>query len=271
MDLTISVTNTNRRDYLRECLQSLVADTSGIDAEIIVVDNASTDGSAEMVAEEFPGVQVLRNEVKRGYATNHNRIFSIAQGKYILVHTEDVYVLSGALPTLVAFLDAHPRAGIVGPQVRRAPYLRERTGAAYLKYPTPGNLLRQNITAYLGLRKLFPGARWVQKQDIGAKDFTHSYQVAHVDGCCFLLRREALKDVRGFDETFPYYYGETDLCYRLRQAGWEIWFEPRAVVAHYGTLPYVWSKQRSLLMLQSIAHFNEKHFGIWAARGVYAV
>src|SRR6266851_9998007 len=117
-DLTVSLVNTNNRELLEACLESLFAQAGcGLDTEIYVVDNVSTDGSAQMVAERFPSVKLICNSKREGFGANHNKVLRIGTGRYFLVLNEDTVILEGALDRLVRFADEHPEAGVVGPRV----------------------------------------------------------------------------------------------------------------------------------------------------------
>jgi GT2 family glycosyltransferase len=231
VDLSALLVSWNTRDLLRRCLLSLRETAAelareGRTCEVIVVDNASADGSAAMVAAEFSGVRLIANAENRNYAAGSNQGLEVAQGATVLLMNPDTELPPGAACALLRFLDEHPRAGAVAPALVHPD---GRVQVSVRGFPTPAALLG-DLT---GLGRRFPRSCW------------GSYRPTHLDGgeplpvdqpmtSCLLVRHGALAAVGGFDEQFPLFFNDVDLCYRLRAAGWEIWYDPRVRVLHYG-------------------------------------
>jgi hypothetical protein len=211
-DLSVSIVNTNSRELVLACLESL----AGTEAEIVVLDNASEDGSDEAVRERFPDVRVIAQEFRAGFAANHNTVIRATTGPYVYVLNEDTTADDWRFERLVAYLDAHPRVAALGPKLV---YPDGRRQDSAWRFPTP-------LVSTFGLLSL---GRLGVKQSRG--DEVRS--VDWVMGAALLLRRAALEDVGLFDEGFFLYSEEVDLQFRLRQAGWEVHYFPDATVVHH--------------------------------------
>lgn len=211
-DLSVSIVNTNSRELLLSCLDTL----RGAQAEIVVLDNASEDGSADAVRERFPEVRVLAQEFRAGFGANHNTVIRATDSRYVYVLNEDTTAPDWAFARIVAYLDAHPRVAALGP---RLVYPDGRLQDSAWRFPTP-------LVSTLGL--LTVGKLGV-KQSHGES----AHGVDWVMGAALVLRREALQQVGLFDEEFFLYSEEVDLQFRLRQAGWEVHYFPDATVVHH--------------------------------------
>lgn len=225
MLLSISIVNWNTREDLRKSLQSLPAGAHNTPLEVFVVDNASTDGSAEMVEAEFPHVRVLRNSENRGFAHANNLALREATGDYLLLLNPDTIVHDGALDALVAGMEAHPEAGIGG-----AKLLNPDGSLQYScrRFPTFATGVFRNST----LGRLFPGN--AQVRDYLMTDFDHA-SIAEVDwvsGAALCIRRATLEEIGLLDEIFFMYCEDVDWCYRAGQAGWKVLYFPDAVITH---------------------------------------
>lgn len=259
IDLSVSVVNTNNRDLLAQCLDSICRTIQRIRYEIWVVDNCSTDGSVEMVRTRFPQVEIIENAERLGYSASHNRALQHCQGRYVLVFNEDMLVLSGALETMVAFMDAHPDAGMVGCRLLNA------DGSLQPSCRTFPSLWIQLFRS-LYLDKLFPGNRWTGANYMSYWGHDTVREVDVIKGCCMLVRHEVLEQVGLMDERFFIYYEETDWCYRTKQHGWKIYFTPDAEIIHYGEqTTRRQSARMTLIQRQSLLKYFRKHHGRAAA------
>jgi GT2 family glycosyltransferase len=211
-DLSVSIVNTESRELLLACLGSL----AGVDAEIVVLDNASEDGSVAAVRERFPEVRVIPQEFRAGFGANHNSVIRVTRGRYVYVLNEDTTADDWGFDRLIAYLDAHPRVAAVGP---RLVYPDGRRQDSAWRFPTP-------LVSALGLATL---GKLGVKQSLG--DVPR--QVDWVMGAAIVLRRKALAQVGLFDEDFFLYSEEVDLQFRLRQAGWEVHYVPDVTVVHH--------------------------------------
>lgn len=231
VDLTVSIINTNNKDLLRVCLNSLFENTRRLSLKVYVVDNACTDGSAEMVETGFPQVKLIRNKKRLGFCANHNQVLRIGQGRYLCILNEDTEILPGAFDLMVEFMDNHPSAGAVGPMSLNVDGSFQ---ASYSDFPTLWICLLQaaGVARYL-LGPYHPSYPPEQSQEPRSVDW--------VGGVCLMVRREALKQVGLLDEDFFVYGEETDWCYRMHQAGWQIWYLPSAQIRHWWER--AWSQQ----------------------------
>jgi GT2 family glycosyltransferase/glycosyltransferase involved in cell wall biosynthesis len=220
IDLSVVIVNWSTREDLRVCLTSLAAATAGLAAETLVVDNASSDGSAEMVRESFPSVELIENRRNAGFARANNQAFARARGRYILLLNPDTVVNGEALRGLLDFMDRTPGAGAAGLQLR---FPDGRLQNSYDSFPTFGSEL---LSKHL-LRALFP-ARYPSKRVIPQGPLP----VDIVIGACLILRQQVVETLRGFDEGYFLFVEEADLCFRIRRAGWEIYHLPHLSIVH---------------------------------------
>jgi N-acetylglucosaminyl-diphospho-decaprenol L-rhamnosyltransferase len=220
--LSIVIVNWNTCDLLAQCLSSIEQHPPPDACEVWVVDNASADGSAYMVRERFPGVHLIENRRNVGFAAANNQAIRRSQGRYVLLLNSDTEVQPGALPALVAFMDAQPRAGAAGARLLNADGTLQPSCHPML---TPGReFWRLLFLERLWPRATYPMHRW---------DRETPRPVEVIKGACLLLRREALDRVGPLDEGYFMYTEEVDFCYRLAQAGWQLWWVPRAEVIHH--------------------------------------
>jgi GT2 family glycosyltransferase len=225
MLLSICLVNWNTREDLRRCLASIPEGAQTIAYEILVVDNASADGSPEMVARDFPGVHLIRNDDNLGFSRANNQAIAHSRGDYILLLNSDTVVHPGALACLVAALDAHPEAGIAG-----AKLLNGDGSLQYScrRFPTFSAGLVRNSP----LARLLPGHKGVQ--DYLMTDFDHASRcsVDWVSGAALCIRRQTLQQIGRLDEGYFMYCEDVDWCYRAHQAGWDVQYIPDAVITH---------------------------------------
>ncbi len=246
IDLSVIVVTWNVRELARACLGALPAATQEISSEIIVVDNASADGTADMVASKFRQATLLRNDSNLGFARANNRGMEIARGRYFVLLNSDTLPPAGSLTAMVAFMDAHARAGAASPRLVRPagtpqPY-------AFGDDPSPVYLLRRGF-AHASKRYLHD---WSVSQPI---------QTQWVSGACLLARREAVEQVGGLDERIFMYFEDNDWCRRMRLAGWEVWYNPAAEVIHIGGASLNQNPRARAAYYDSLAYFYRKHYG----------
>jgi hypothetical protein len=262
MDVSVIIVNWNTCDILRECLLSIYKQTEIVDFEVVVVDNGSTDGSAEMVKEEFQSVILMENSHNKGFAAANNQGITVAKGRYVLLLNSDTIILNNAIAKTVAFADAHPEAAVVGCRVLNPDRTLQQT---CFMFPSILNLFLSSLYLY----KLFPNSRFFGRERMGWWKRNDVREVDVVTGCFMLVRREAIEQVGMMDERFFVYGEETDLCFRLKQAGWKIIFTPDAEIVHLGGASSSQMKRQMYLQLRgSILLFFRKHRGwlvYWAA------
>ena len=227
MKTAIVILNYNTRDYLRQFLPGLIASCAGQDAQVIVADNASTDGSVELLQAEFPEVPRILFTENHGFTGGYNRALAQVEADYYLLINSDIEVPEGWLDPLVEWMDRHPGCGACGPKLlsyhQRSHF--EYAGAA------GGRLDRYGYP--------FCRGRILQRveQDLGQYDTPA--QVLWVSGACLLVRSSVWKQLGGLDERFFAHMEEIDLCWRMQLRGWSVWMVPESFVYHIGggTLP----------------------------------
>jgi GT2 family glycosyltransferase len=254
--LSVVVVNTNHHDLLRQCLAALARADLPEGTEIIVVDNASADGSASMVEREFPAVRLLRGTVRRGPAANYNVGFAAARGDYLVVLNEDAEVSPAALGCLYRHLCAHPRVGLAAP---RLIYPDGRPQQSCNRFPGFSSAFKRLL--------LQAAARgpWVDdryQEEIEGRAFDPDWIMA----TSLMIRNSALRQVGPYDEQFEIYYEEIDLCRRLWSDGWRVSWVPEAVVQHHhGVSQFKLGSERDitfrLLLYQSRYRYFRKHHG----------
>jgi N-acetylglucosaminyl-diphospho-decaprenol L-rhamnosyltransferase len=245
-DLSVSIVNTNSRELLLACLETLPHDGP----EIVVLDNASEDGSVNALRGRFPDVRVIAQDFRAGFGANHNTVIRATEGRYVYVLNEDTTAGDWAFDRIVAYLDAHPRVAALGPRIV---YPDGRLQDSAWRFPTP-------LVSALGL--LTVGKLGV-KQSGGER----AHPVDWVMGAALVLRREALDEVGLFDEEFFLYSEEVDLQFRLRQAGWEVHYFPDATVVHHESQFSAEIPERRINeMWRSRHRYWHKHHGAAGAR-----
>lgn len=261
-DVSMVVVSFNTRDSLRRCLQTL-ARTSGVSHEIVVVDNASRDGSADMVAREFPGVVLLRSDVNLGFAAANDLAFRHCRGRSVVLVNSDAFPEEGAIAHALKRMEAEPGVGLAGARLEG---LDGSWQPSARSFPNPFF----DFLVLTGLSARFPRSRIFGRPDRTFADPREEAFVDWVPGAFAVIRREALEDVSGFDERFFLYYEEVDLCRRMRQAGWRIAYWPEVLVRHVGgassrkveTLTFSESgSQLTLWRMRSALLYYRKHHG----------
>lgn len=261
-DISIVIASWNGRSHLLDCLGSIDALDDSASRQIIVVDNASSDGGPEAVQASFPSVVLLRNAENLGFARACNRGIERAAGRYVCLMNSDVVTRPGTLDALVRFMDARPRVGLVGPRVLNSdgslqPSCRRVPGFA------------NQLSDAFALWRVFPRSPWCAAETMTywAHDSERSVDV--LGGCCLVARREALRDVGLLDESFFLYSEDVDWSMRFHGAGWDVRFCPDAEVVHAGGASssaapqrFAVEQQRARLMLY------RKHYSRPAVAGL---
>jgi len=255
MDISVAIVNWNTKDLLRQCLSSVFENLDGLQAEVIVVDNGSSDGSAQMVRRGFPRARLVEARQNLGFARASNLAYMQSSGRYFLLLNSDTVVLPGALSSLMSFLDSHPPAGAVGSKLLNPDGTLQRSCSPF---PTP---LTELFDA-LYLSKFFPRSKLFGRFAMSHWGFDSTEQVDFAGGSCLLLRRHALDQIGLLDEGFFMYSEEADLCYRLKAAGWKVFYLPDASVIHYGGQSARLDVNRTSVELCRSKHrFMGKHYG----------
>jgi GT2 family glycosyltransferase len=260
VDLSIVIVSWNTAQLLAQCLRAIYANPPAGKFEILVVDNASTDTSAQMVRKQFPQVNLFENEVNVGFARANNQAVRQSSGRYLLLLNPDTEVKPHMLEQLVNFMEAHAQAGAAGPCLLNPDGSMQMWS---LPVPTP-TLFREFwrlfhldvIWSYSAYRT----ARWSLDQP---------QKVDTLLGACLLLRRTALDQIGLLDENYFIFSEEVDLCYRLQKANWHIYWLPQVQIVHYGGQSTKQIPTEMFVHLyESKVIFMRKHYG-WPASYIY--
>lgn len=242
---SVLIVSYNTREMTLDCLRALKKAINGIDTEIILVDNASADGSVEAVRAAFPEVRVIANTANSGFGAANNQAMAVASGEYFLLLNSDAFPEPEAIRELMDFMRANPKAGVTGPRTLNA------DGSLQLscfRLPSPGYAWMENLWLTDGYR------RW-------AHDAVR--RVDFVIGACMLVRRAVYGEVGGFDERFFMYSEETDWQRRIHDAGWEIVFVPQARITHLGGASGAGNRaQVNRHFFDSLDAYVKKHHGL---------
>jgi GT2 family glycosyltransferase len=261
MDLSIVILNYNTREHLHACLEALRAEASTslgggpIQAEVFVVDNASSDGSADMTAAQFPWVKLIRSQHNGGYAYGNNLALSRASGTAVLLLNPDTLMPRGGIAALLERLQAHPEAGIVGPKLLRP------NGSMHLacrrSFPTPSVAFYR----FSGLSHLFAKSPRFGRYNLTFVNPDVPIEVDSVCGACLLVRREVLERVGLLDERFFMYGEDLDWCLRTRRAGWTVRYEPGIIVQHqHGAASRKRALRTTFHFFRAMDLFYRKHY-----------
>jgi hypothetical protein len=253
LDLSVIVVNYNTSTFLRNCLQSVFEQTRGLDYEVIVVDNASWDGSREMLQHEFPKVRTIFNSENKGFAAANNQAIRVAQGRYVLLLNSDTRVLDGAIQETFHFMEEHREASIVGCKLLNSDGTLQ---PSCMSFPTVWNLFVESSFLYL----VFPRTKLFGRYHMSYFNYDTIETVDFVTGAFMMIRRAVFESVGLFDESYFMYTEETDLCYRAKQHGFNVCFIPWTTIVHYGR-GSIDSTDRFLEQVhQTQLQFVRKHF-----------
>jgi GT2 family glycosyltransferase len=255
MDLSVIVVTYNSAAYIDACLASLEARLAPERTEICVVDNASTDRTREIVAHHESRVRVVANPRNLGFAAALNRGLAATRGRHVLWVNPDATLENGGAQTLVAYLDAHPEVGILGPKILDPDGRLQRSARAFPSYDWPLGHRHGWLT------RLFPGNPFSARYLLADLDPSTVREVDWVSGACLLHRREVAERVGGLDERFFMYCEDVDFCLRAKRAGWAVRYHPALTVRHHVAGS---TRQQSTRMLverhRSLWRYYQKHF-----------
>lgn len=261
MDLSIVIVNWNTQALLHDCLHSVCEGLGSLRAEIIVVDNASSDGSADMVRMGFPAVELLESKKNLGFAGGNNIALERAKGRYVLLLNTDTLVHGSVLPDAVAWMDQHLEVGVMGPRVLNSDGSVQASCSAF---PS----LRFLTLQTLGLTRL---ARWDAYRMTGWDRSTERH-VDVISGAAMFVRTSAMREVGLLDEAFFFYGEETDWCRRFARAGWEIVFVPIKEITHFGNGSAAkLNHRRDVMMTEGTTRFHLKHGGFRAGIACFGI
>lgn len=226
VDISICMVSLNCWAVLEDCLESLRDSRPAVSYEVIIVDNASTDGTPALIERHFPEVRLIRNHYNAGFTKATNQGIQQSSGRYILWLNTDTILRPGSLDTLHDFMEEHPEVGIAGPKVLNPDGSFQPQCKRGL--PTP----LASLSYMLGLHKL-----WPQNPQLGQYLLTHlpvdrASEVDAVSGCCLMARREVWDAIGPLDEQIFAFGEDIDWCVRAKRAGWQVWYYPASVIVH---------------------------------------
>jgi N-acetylglucosaminyl-diphospho-decaprenol L-rhamnosyltransferase len=225
IDCSVIILSWNTCTLLEHCLCCVYETLTEITFEVIVIDNGSIDGSQSMVRERFPAVRLVQNQENVGFARGNNQGAALSVGRYLLFLNSDALLQPGAVRALLSAASAEQRAGVVGAQLRN-------TDGSFQASHSPFPNLWQELLIVSGVGRMLCG-RWYPSH--GPQERRGPQVVDYVEGACMLARREAYAAVKGMDEGYFMYAEDVDLCYTLRQQGWQVLYQPAARVVHLGS------------------------------------
>lgn len=257
IQLSVIIVSYNTKEITRNCLQSIRNSKLQLEYEIILVDNASSDGSVQMVREEFPEVRLIANETNNMFAKANNQAMQVAKGNYFLLLNSDTIVKPGNIEKLYTFIDSHqPKVGCVGPLVLNMDGSVQSEGEDLPSIRSAFCTVFGGLIKWLpfGIRKIFvsPGHKLVRER--------RSARVGWVLGCCFLVPRARFDEFGGLDETFKFYSEEVDFCCQLNRKGYETWLYRDATIFHLGggsTADVQWGSE--MLLSGRILYLKKNH------------
>jgi N-acetylglucosaminyl-diphospho-decaprenol L-rhamnosyltransferase len=249
--LSVAIVNFNTRGLLQSCIESV----QGQGASVLVFDNASSDGSVEMVRTQFPWVELYVSGRNIGFGAAANELIRRSTSQAVLLLNSDTIVESGAIQSLCRYLDEHPRAAIIGPR------LANPNGTLQPScFPYPGTfrwLLDNDVMSRLA--RFFPILR---ERSYRAWSHKRVRIVPWVKGAALVIRKSAFEEIGGFDESFFMFHEETDLCRRCTLAGWDVCFVPGATVVHVGSASTDQCRaEMAFQLFSSTLQFHSKHYG----------
>ncbi|MGC2423984.1 MAG: glycosyltransferase family 2 protein [Nitrospirota bacterium] len=255
-ELSVSIISHDGKERILACLKSVFDTADGLDMEVIVVENASSDGSAEAISEKFPQVKLIRNMMREGFSANHNKALRQARGSLVLLLNDDTLIHPGALKTMVDFMRANPRAGAAG-----AMLLNPDGTVQYAGKSAPTVLAA--IIVSLGLHRLFPDnpvtSRYYGRKSGSLASGAGPEEVESVNGAAMIVRHGALEKAGYLDEGFFLFCEDVDLSIRIRQAGYKLYFLPDARVTHIRGAS-TGGRRIVLIYHLSLFRFYRKHY-----------
>jgi GT2 family glycosyltransferase len=265
IDVSVVIVGWNAKHYLELCLESLAKAPPRRSMEVFVVDNASTDGSVEMIEAKFPWVKLIKSSENLGFAQGNNVAIRQCQGRYIALVNPDVIVFPGCLDALTDFLDENPKVGNVGPRVLNPDMSMQSTCR---RFPTLWN----NFCSATGLSTRFKNSRFFAGEHMFYFPHDRTLTVDVLVGCFSMIRREALDTVGLLDEGLFMYGDDVDWCRRAWNAGWQVVFYPGGQAIHdRGKITAPYPVRFAVAQQRSVLHYWTKHHSFWGVLGIRTI
>ena len=227
IDISIIIINYNVKEFLLNLLASIGKSVKNISTEIIIVDNASDDGSVEILREKFPNIKLIANKENVGFGVANNQALESAKGKYFLLINPDAIVKEDTLKKMLEFFDKTPQVGIAGCKVLNPD--GSLKFACRRSFPGPWT----SFTKIMGLSKLFPKSRLFARYNLTYLDENQTYEVDAISGAFMMMRKEVYEQIGGFDKQFFMYGEDLDWCWRCKESGYKVWYYPKTTIVHY--------------------------------------
>jgi GT2 family glycosyltransferase len=258
MDVSIIILTRNQPELLPRCLDACFGEIgrAGVQGEVILIDNASTDGTPQRMATQFPALRVIRNEENRSFSAGNNQGTRASSGRAVLMLNDDAVLQPGSLKLMVQALDSAPQVAAAGPKLLNPDGSLQR-GYTHRRFPR----FRSLACGLLGVNP------WLEKRPWTRDLLTHSFDPErggpseHLAGACLLVRRSAFDEVGLLDEAYWFWMEDVDLCYRLKQKGLSVVYVPGAQVVHYGSasLSKLLSSDRRMLAIRALMYYVKRH------------
>ncbi|GAX59194.1 glycosyl transferase [Candidatus Scalindua japonica] len=252
-DLTISIVNYNSKEHILKCIESIYAHGEGIDIDVYVVDNNSTDGSVDDIKKNYPDVKLIMNNENRGFGDANNQVLKRFNSRYCLITNPDIIILSGTLQELVKFMDANKDAGAVGCKV-----LNPDRSLQYSCRRYPSFIM--SISRGLLIDSIFPNNKIIKKYLMMDSEHDKVMPVEWLTGCCLMVRHETIKEVGTFDKNFFMYFEDVDICRRINK-NWKVYYLPDVQMIHgyQSNSRRIGNLKHKLIHLKSAIYFFKKH------------
>ena len=266
VDVTIAIVNWNTNRLLKQCLSSLAGGTAGVRTQIIVIDNASQDGSAGMVSQDFPNVRLIANRDNFGYAWGNNQAYALAEGRHILLLNPDTVVRPGAVQAMMEFLDRHPQAA--GATCRLL-----NPDGSFQRYYKRLPSWKHVLATFTVFHNLWPRNRWSRDFYMVEETFDRILEIEQPPAACLMLRHSMLQQQAIFDERFPIFFNDIDFCRSLSKRGYNLVFLPSAEIVHYGGHGGVNLMKDDAVIdyLINLIRYFRKHEGSWPGIGLWLI
>lgn len=260
MELSIIIVTWNSEEFVGSCLESILGVADESQFEIIVVDNASSDRTISVVHQFLPRVKLIENKKNLGYAQANNQGIEKSTSEYVLLLNPDTQIQKDALGSMLRFMETNPEIGALGPQLLNPDGSVQPSCREFPKFSTL-------IWEFSGASRIFSKSKVFGRWRMGYFAFDRRREVDQPMGSCLMLRSRTLKQVGLFDGTFSMFFNDVDLCYRIKNAGWKIFFYPHARVLHHKGASTIKAKRRMIWLSHwAFYKFFRKHKKGWRNR-----
>jgi GT2 family glycosyltransferase len=228
IDVSVCIVNWNTRDMLKNCLISLVKNTENLNYEVIIVDNGSTDGSPEMIENDFPQFKIIKNAENLGFVKANHIAANESKGKYILYLNPDTELLTNALFGMFVFLENNRNYAAIGPKILNM------DGSIQFSCACTFPSLKNEFCEIFLLHRIFPKSKFFSIKEMNYWDHKNSQDIDCLSGACMMVEKNIHNNLGGFDKNIFMYAEDVDICYRIKEKGYNIYYLPTEIILHYG-------------------------------------